>query len=255
MSERSGIHITGKDSGWPVGGDAEPEPKKDGSGVDDLPKVQSVAGGVVNAAEEEQRVEDTGGDAGTSFTLTFKGQTTAALNKDTATHAQVQTALEALSNIAPGDIEVTGDAGGPWTIRFLEDGTYGDEDVPAITGTAVNVNEVQTVTIEGSPAGGTFKLGFEGEETGTIAFNPEASAVQTALRALAKIGSTGVTVTGSKSGPFTVTFAGGLAGKNVAQLTANNAGLTGGTSPKAVVTTGTPGKTGPTIVVETVVGG
>lgn len=255
MSERSGIHTTGADSGWPVGGDAEPDPKKDGSGVDDLPKVTAVEDGKVVAAEEEQTVTDTGGDAGTSFTLTFKGQTTGALNKDTATHTQVQTALEALSNIVPGDVEVTGDAGGPWDIRFLEDGAYGEEDLAAITGTAVNVNEVQTITIEGSPAGGTFKLAFEGEETGTIPFNPEAAQVQTALRALAKVGSTGVTVTGSKSGPFTVTYGGGLAGKNVAQLTAVNAGLTGGTSPKAVVTTGTPGKTGPTVTVETVVDG
>lgn len=36
-TERSGVHLTGDDSGWPVGGDAEPEPKKDGSGEDSNP--------------------------------------------------------------------------------------------------------------------------------------------------------------------------------------------------------------------------
>lgn len=41
---RSGIHLTGEDSGWPVAtasDDNEPEPKRDGSGEDDLTKEQA----------------------------------------------------------------------------------------------------------------------------------------------------------------------------------------------------------------------
>lgn len=41
---RSGIHLTGEDSGWPVAtaDDAlEPEPKRDGSGEDDVTKEQA----------------------------------------------------------------------------------------------------------------------------------------------------------------------------------------------------------------------
>src|SRR6476646_1963403 len=253
MAERSGIHVTGKDSGWPVGGPDEPDPKKDGTGTDDLPKVESVEKGVVHAAKESQRVSDTGGDAGTTFTLTFSGQTTAALNRDTATAAQVKTALEALSNIGPGDIDVTGATGGPWSIRFLEGGQYEGDNVAAITGTGVGVNEVQTVTVEGAPTGGNFKLSFGGAQTASIKYNATGAEVQTALRALATIADDEISISGN--GPYVCTFAAGLGGKDVAAITADGSGLTGGTAPKVSVTTGTPGKVGPTIVVETLVEG
>lgn len=36
-TEKSGVHLTGDDSGWPVGGEGEPEPKKDGTGEDSNP--------------------------------------------------------------------------------------------------------------------------------------------------------------------------------------------------------------------------
>ena len=253
MAERSGIHVTGKDSGWPVGGPGEPDPKKDGTGNDDLPKVTSVEKGVVHSDEETQRVSDTGGDAGTTLTLTFAGQTTAALNRDTATAAQVKTALEALSNIAPGDIDVTGAAGGPWTIRFLEDGAHGDDNVAEITGAGIGVNEIQTVTITGAPEGGNFKLSFGGAQTANIKHNATGAEVQTALRALATIADDEISVSGN--GPYVCTFAAGLGGKDVAAITADGSGLTGGTAPAVNVTTGTPGKVGPTVVVETLVEG
>lgn len=50
----------------------------------------------------------TGTISGGTFTITYSTQTTAALPYN-ATAAQVQKALEALSNIAPGDVVVTGD--------------------------------------------------------------------------------------------------------------------------------------------------
>ena len=43
---------------------------------------------------------------GGTFTLTYNGQTTAAIAYN-ATAAQVQSALEALNNVAPGDVVVT----------------------------------------------------------------------------------------------------------------------------------------------------
>ena len=66
---------------------------------------------------EEQEVDIANASGGT-FTLTYSGQTTAGISPN-ATGAQVQTALEALSNLAPGDVLVYGDAGGPWRIVFL----------------------------------------------------------------------------------------------------------------------------------------
>jgi hypothetical protein len=59
----------------------------------------------------------TGTPTGGDFTLTYAGQTTTAIAFDAAA-AAVQAALEALSNVAPGDIVVTGSAGGPYTLAF-----------------------------------------------------------------------------------------------------------------------------------------
>lgn len=99
--------------------------------------------------------------------------------------------------------------------------------------------EIQTVTLNGTPAGGTFTLSFRGATTSAIAYNAVNTAVQTALQALSTIGSGNVTVTGT--GPWVVTFAGTLAAQNVPQMTGNGAGLTGGTNPSVTVTTTTQG--------------
>lgn len=52
-----------------------------------------------------------------TWTYTINGQTTSGISLD-ASAAAVQTAIEALSNVAPGDVTVTGDVGGPWTVTF-----------------------------------------------------------------------------------------------------------------------------------------
>lgn len=127
MSERSGIALNAGDSGWPVAAAAEAQPHKDGTGADPHPKAVSVTDGVVDAATEEQRVtvDATGG----TYKLTFSGQQTAAIAYD-ATAAAVQSALEALSNIAPGDVFVSLLSAGAYTVRFA--GTL-TGDQPAIT--------------------------------------------------------------------------------------------------------------------------
>ena len=67
--------------------------------------------------------------------------------------------------------------------------------------TAAPDNEVQTVTITGTPTGGTWTLEFEGEVTSDLAYNAAASAVQAALEALPTIGAGNVTVSGSAEAP------------------------------------------------------
>jgi len=93
-------------------------------------------------------------------------------------------------------------------------------------------DKVQTVTISGSPTGGTFTLSLGGLTTSPIAYNANAATIQAALQALGTgfpfggSPAAGVTVTGT--GPFTVTFATtGAAGP----LTADGSSLTGGTNP------------------------
>ena len=94
-------------------------------------------------------------------------------------------------------------------------------------------DETQTVTINGSPTGGTFVLSSGGNSY-TAAYNVTNSTLQTNIRAWGGIYSN-VTVTGT--GPFTITFTD--AASNVqsasAPVSADGSGLTGGTSPSVTV--------------------
>lgn len=78
--------------------------------------------------DEVQTVTITAGYG--TFTLTYDGQTTAAIAENAAA-ATVQSALVALSNLAPGDVVVTGSAGGPYTVTF--GGTLAATDVDEMT--------------------------------------------------------------------------------------------------------------------------
>lgn len=82
---------------------------------------------------------------GGTFTATYSGQTTAAIAWN-ATTADVQAALVALSNIAPGDVLVTG-AAGAWYVEFA--GTLAATNVAQITLTPASLTggsaAVQTV--------------------------------------------------------------------------------------------------------------
>lgn len=102
---------------------------------------------------EVQTATITGGPTGGTFMLTFNGQTTAAIAYN-ATAAQVQTALENLSNVNPGDIVVTGNAGGPYTLTF--GGQYLGDNVASITATASFTGGTSPgVTMATTAAGGT----------------------------------------------------------------------------------------------------
>jgi hypothetical protein len=107
-------------------------------------------------------------------------------------------------------------------------------------------NEVQRVTITGTPTGGTFTLTYNGYVTAPIPYNATAAQVQAALAALPSVPAGAVLAGGGPlPGSFvTVTFQGFLAGVDVNQMTSNGAGLTGGTTPAVAVTTTTPGVVG-----------
>jgi len=118
--------------------------------------------------------------------------------------------------------------------RVVADAGYSGRG-PDVAGTS----EVQTVTITGAPTGGTFTLTFSGQTTAAIPFNATALALQTALNNLSNLD--GVTVAGGPGPgtPWTVTFPASMG--NVAQMTDDPSGLTGGTTPDVTVTTTTPG--------------
>ena len=105
-------------------------------------------------------------------------------------------------------------------------------------------NEKQQVRVRAT--GGTFTLSFGGETTAPIAYNAPPATVQAALRALASIGSGGVTVSGgpgSASGafPYAVVFTGPLAVKDVEQMTGDGSALVEPGEGSPEVTTATDG--------------
>lgn len=111
-----------------------------------------------------------------------------------------------------------------------------------------NTNDVQTITITGTPTGGTLALGYNGVISNPIAYNSNAATVQTALQAMSTIGNGNMTCTG---GPFpgsavVCTFNGSLAPGYRLPLVSNIGGLTGG-SPAISITHTTPGQPTDTI--------
>lgn len=102
---------------------------------------------------EVHTVTITGAPTGGTFTLTWSGQTTADIAYN-ATAAAVQAALEALSNIAPGDVTVTGSAGGPYTLTW--GGTHLGDDIaaPTASGAGLTGGTTPSVTVATTTAGG-----------------------------------------------------------------------------------------------------
>lgn len=139
IPEKSGIHLSGADSGWPVGNVAtEPPHTKNGTGTDTtLPKAQSVAGGFITDAgtDEVQKVTLTKATGGT-FPLTLGGKTTADISWEAKASA-VQTALEKLSTIGAGNVLVTGEPKGPYSVTFR--GALADKNVAQMTTSAAKL--------------------------------------------------------------------------------------------------------------------
>lgn len=105
-------------------------------------------------ASEVQSLDTTGTPTGGTFTLTFQGQTTAAIAYNAAASA-VQSALLALSNLDSGDVVAAGGAVGTAPVTLTFGGRFAGGDVPKITanGAALtggtNPAAVITVTTEG----------------------------------------------------------------------------------------------------------
>lgn len=88
------------------------------------------------AANEVQEAEITGDPTGGTFTLTYAGQTTAAIPFN-ATAGAVQGYLTALSNIRTGDVIASGPAGGPYEVTFT--GSLRATNVAAMTASGASL--------------------------------------------------------------------------------------------------------------------
>jgi hypothetical protein len=126
---------------------------------------------------------------------------------------------------------------------LLTQSTTDPTKVKAFQALGANANDVQTITITGSPTGGTFTLTWNGQTTAPIAYNASAATVAAALALLPNIGPLNVSATGGAlpGSAVVVTFQGLLANEPQAVMTASGAGLTGGSSPAVAITHTTPG--------------
>lgn len=96
---------------------------------------------IQNAAINELQTVTVTGDP---FTLTYNGQTTGNIAQ-TATFAQVETSLEALSTVGASNVNVTGPNGGPFAVVFND--ALGNQDVPAMTATNATISTTRAGTL------------------------------------------------------------------------------------------------------------
>lgn len=194
----------------------------------------------VAPVNEKQRVVLGGTPSGGTFTLTFAGQTTGAIAYN-ASAATVTAALEALSNVAAGDVSTVLNATSDWTVEFIQN--FAETDVPLMTGSGSSLtggggvsvtttqngggtNEVQDVT---TFTGFSFTLAFNSVSTSPLTGGAAASVIQSALESLSTIGAGNVQVTLQSSDAtntvYRVTFVGALGGANQNQLIINSGGV------------------------------
>jgi len=82
--------------------------------------------------DEEETITESGAVTAGTFTITYSAQTTATIDFD-ATAAELQTALEALSNLAPGDVVVSGGPIYLAPVTIIFQGTLAGTNVTPIT--------------------------------------------------------------------------------------------------------------------------
>ncbi len=182
--------------------------------VDDASKVYVVA---TPAADSQQTVGLSGTVAGETFTLTFRGQTTAPIAVN-ANAAAVQSALRALSTIGATGCSVADTGGGqPYTVTFT--GPLAKTDVDLMTSTDGGISETQTVTITDAIGTDKLVLTYDGQSTGQLDYDVNYDDAQVALEALSNIGAGNVSVTGGDGDPLVVQFIGDLANTDVPAMT------------------------------------
>jgi hypothetical protein len=133
---------------------------------------------------EVQTVTITGDPTGGTFTLTYAGQTTAGIAFN-ANAAAVQAALEALSNLAPGDVTVGGGPGPatPYTVTFraaLGNVVQMTASAAGLTGGTAPAVGVVTTT----PGYNLFGVSYGVGPSGTVYYQPPVLRVEDSCSAM-----------------------------------------------------------------------
>ena len=182
---------------------------------------------------EEQLVSLGNAPGGGTFTLTYAGSTSAAINwNDSAARVESKLAAMLATPLAgeSNPVSVSGPDGGPWRIKW--GGSMAGRNAATLVGNGSLLggsrvvvsriveaedpeNERQEIKLRGSPTAGTFTLTFNSQTTGAIPYNASAAVVQAALEALSSVSWGNVLVTAAApGGPYLVEFIGTLAGAN-----------------------------------------
>lgn len=148
-----------------------------------------------------------------------------------------QASFAATVNLKPGltlDLLLLADTS--WTQIWVQARAAGKVYIRQEAVSSILIDNYQTLSITGTPTGGTFTLTYKGQTTAAIQYNAAAAAVQTALVALSTIGTGNVTCSGGPlpGSAVTISFTGALA--NDTTLLTHTDSFTGGTSPAAALT-------------------
>ena len=111
----------------------------------------------------------TGTPTGGTFTITYDGQTTAGIAYNAAASA-VESALVALSNIGASDVDVTGSAGGPYTVTFQGD-LANTSVTPTASGAGLTGGTTPSVTVAAVAAGTASLWTFQPSDTDADTFD------------------------------------------------------------------------------------
>ena len=194
------------DSGYPLPAGKEVEVE-----IADVSKVYVTAS---PAGNSQQHVVLAGTVAGESFTFSLNGAPTAPISTGAAA-ADVKTALEGV--VGAGNVDVSGDPGGPYTVEFK--GALAKTDVAVMGSTDGGINARQTVAVSGGTAGDNVVLSYDGQSTAELAYDISPANLQTALRALSNINGANVAVTDGDPAGWVVEFIGALAKTDVPAMT------------------------------------
>ena len=133
-----------------------------------------------------------------TYKLGYGAEKTSALNyNDDA--AAVQTALRLLTGLSAVDVAAAGEGFGfvvTFTGSHADAGMITFSDASTLIDETVEADESQKIFANMVPTEGSYRLQFKGEITDELDFDADATAIQTALRALSTVGAT-TTVTGT----------------------------------------------------------
>lgn len=144
--------------------------------------------------------------------------------------------LDASTGLSVGDYVQVGTVSGPPALASDRSEVH---RIVSIVSTPRS--EVQTMTVYGTPTGGTMRFTYKGQRTAALAYNASTAAVQAALEGLSTIGSGNVTVSGVAGSSYVVTGAGALENTPMDLIEADGDALTGGVGYGA--NAGLPGQT------------